>query len=69
MTNKLISYCFFLPKFIDNDRAVWDNLYDDYDRYWYNLPALLILDKILYPDYTKRFYITKVKKEFGITVH
>ena len=39
--NKLISYCFFLPKFIDGDRAVWDDLYDDYDRYWYNLPTLL----------------------------
>jgi len=57
--NKLISYCFFLPQFIDGDRAVWDDLYDDYDRYWYNLPTLLILDKLLYPDYTKRFYITK----------
>ena len=57
--NKLISYCFFLPKFIDNDRAMWDDLYDDYDRYWYNLPALLILDKLFYPDYKKRFYVTK----------
>ena len=57
--NKLISYCFFLPKFIDNDRAEWDDLYDDYNRYWYNLPALLILDKLFYPDYKKRFYVTK----------
>ena len=57
--NKLISYCFFLPKFIDNDRAEWDDLYHDYDRYWYNLPALLILDKLFYPDYKKRFYVTK----------
>ena len=57
--NKLISYCFFLPKSIDNNRAEWDDLYDDYDRYWYNLPALLVIDKLFYPNYKKRFYVTK----------
>ena len=65
--DKLISYCFFLPKFIDNDRAMWDELYDDYNRYWYNLPTLLILDKLLYPDYKKRFYVTKEVMEHPLS--
>lgn len=57
--NKIISYCFFLPEVMAKNRKLWDSLYQDKERYWYNLPAIFVLDSIFYPEYVKRFYITE----------
>jgi hypothetical protein len=56
---KIISYCFFLPKKMLNNRKSWDRLFEDIERYWYNLPCVCVLDSIFYPDYVKRFYVTQ----------
>tara|TARA_R100000008_G_scaffold17216_1_gene8582 strand:+ start:2122 stop:4632 length:2511 start_codon:yes stop_codon:yes gene_type:complete len=56
---KIISYCFFLPKRMLGHRKSWDKLFEDTERYWYNLPCVCVLDSIFYPDYVKRFYVTQ----------
>ena len=56
---KIISYCFFLPVKMHKRRSRWDSMWNDLDRYWYNLPALCVMDDIFYPDYVKRFYVTQ----------
>lgn len=51
-----ISYSFFTPiKYNDN------KFYDKYisrDRYWYNLPALISLNRLFYPNFEIKFYIS-----------
>ena len=56
---KIISYCFFLPKKMCHTRKSWDNLWRIVNRYWYNLPAVIACDRLFYPDYIKRFYVTE----------
>ena len=56
---KIISYCLFLPDKMHNNRRKWDNLWNDAKRYWYNIPALCVLDEAFYSDYVKRFYVTQ----------
>ena len=40
-------------------RRLWDNLYDDAERYWYNIPFIMAQNRIFCPDYVQRFYVTQ----------
>ena len=53
----VLSYCLFEPIAIHPHRT-WDECRLDKKRYWYNIPALLIVNEILYPNFKTRFYIT-----------
>jgi len=58
---KVISYSFFTPKKF-NDNKFYDK-HLSIDRYWYNIPAIIALNKIFYPDFEIRFYISPDIKE------
>jgi len=55
---KILSYCLFVPKVMPAHRD-HDKWRKDSMRYWFNLPALAITNKILYPDYEMRIYTSK----------
>jgi len=51
-----ISYSFFTPKKFNDDK-----FYDKYlslDRYWYNIPSIIALNKLFYKDFEIKFYIS-----------
>lgn len=54
---KLMTYSFFKPLQMPERRS-WDKARDDFNRYYYNLPATILTNRILYPDYNMRFFIT-----------
>jgi hypothetical protein len=77
--DKLISYSFFTPKKIYQHRF-WDKT-NNLDRYWYNIPILMAVNKIIYPDFDiliqispdiqkdfKYEILEKLSKEFGIKI-
>lgn len=51
-----ISYSFFTPRKYNNNKFY--EKYSSRDRYWYNLPALISINKIFYPDFEIVFYIS-----------
>lgn len=53
----LLSYCLFEPRVMHSHRT-WDPKRMDSQRYWYNIPSLIIANSILYPKYTTKFYIS-----------
>jgi len=53
---KIISYSLFKPKKIYEHRF-WDEDRSNPLRYWFNIPSLLIANKILYPDFLNVFYV------------
>lgn len=55
--NKIFSYSLFEPRIMPSHRE-WDKNKTDKKRYWYNIPTILFLNKILYPDYKTRFYLS-----------
>ena len=55
--NIIISYCLFEPLVMHSHRT-WDANRMDPERYWYNLPSLLIMNDILYPDFQTTFYVS-----------
>lgn len=55
---KLITYSFFEPKQLPQHRF-WDKNKGDHNRYYYNIPVAICLNKKIFPDYTIRFYITE----------
>jgi len=55
---KVLSYCLFEPKTMPQHRF-WDKDMSDKRRYWFNLPALAIINNILYPDYMMKVYVSK----------
>jgi hypothetical protein len=61
MDNKIISYSFFKPKRIYEHRF-WDK-HNNMDRYWYNIPNLIALNRYLYPDFKIKFHISENIKE------
>ena len=76
---KIISYSFFEPKIIHKHRE-WDK-FNNIDRYWYVLPALIAINTLIYPDFTIKFHISKniknnnlykllevCEKEYGVEV-
>lgn len=58
MKNKLISYSLFSPSKIFNHRDEWD-LYNNLDRYWYNIPALVCINSIFYKGFKMKFHLSK----------
>ena len=61
MSNKIISYSFFTPKNLYQHRS-WDK-YNKWDRYWYNIPALMVTNKILYPEFDINIQLSSDIKE------
>lgn len=55
---KLFSYCLFEPKTMPSHRD-WDKHKTNKDRYWYNIPTILLLNKLLYKEYTTRFFLSE----------
>ena len=55
--DKIISYSFFEPKTLVRGRF-WDKYAEDPFRYYYNIPASILSNKIIYPEYDTLFYIT-----------
>lgn len=55
---KIVSYSLFFPRQVYSYRD-WDSDKFNRDRYWFNLPALTLINKILYPDYGMHMYICK----------
>jgi len=55
--NTIISYCLFEPLVMHSHRT-WDENRLEPERYWYNLPSLLVMNDILYPDFSTTFYIS-----------
>ena len=49
MESLIISYSFFEPKSLHREMRTWD-LYNNQDRYWYNIPALMAINSVVYPD-------------------
>ncbi len=55
---KIFSYCLFEPKHLPPHRT-WDQWRFDNQRYWYNIPAIMIINQLIYPDYEVVFYVSK----------
>ena len=55
----VLSYCLFEPIHTHSHRT-WDDNRLEEKRYWYNIPALYIANKILYPDYEIKFHVNDV---------
>ena len=55
--DEIISYSFFEPKTLVRGRF-WDKYAEDPFRYYYNIPASILSNKIIYPEYDTLFYIT-----------
>jgi len=53
----IISYSFFEPKIIHRHRD-WDK-FNKSDRYWYNIPALIAINSLVYPDFKIKFHISE----------
>lgn len=47
---KILSYCLFEPKTLPMHRT-WDPHLLNQERYWFNIPAVLLINKILYPSH------------------
>lgn len=54
---KIFSYSLFEPKYLPSHRT-WDKWKNDNKRYWFNIPSILLLNKLLYPDYGMVFYLS-----------
>jgi len=53
---KILSYSLFEPQ-KKYDGRFWD-IHDGGNRYWYNLPAMVVLNRLLYPDFKIYIYIS-----------
>jgi hypothetical protein len=54
---KVISYSLFEPKQLPLHRE-WDKWKTENQRYWFNIPTVILLNKIIYPDYVSKFYLS-----------
>jgi hypothetical protein len=55
----VLSYCLFEPIHLHGHRT-WDEHRLDEKRYWYNIPALYLVNKILYPEYEMKIHVNDV---------
>jgi len=62
MESTIISYSLFTPKSLHKELRFWDN-FNTQDRYWYNIPALMCVNNIIYPDSKIKIHISKEIKE------
>jgi len=58
MPHKVLSYCLFKPKILPQHR-LHDKWMNEPLRYWFNLPAVVMTNKILYPDYKMLLYVSE----------
>lgn len=58
-----ISYSFFTPKRKEGYGFRWYDKYNSSERYWYNIPAIIALNKLFYSDFEIKFYISPDIKE------
>ena len=58
MESLIISYSFFEPKSLHREMRTWD-LWNNQDRYWYNIPALMVVNSIVYPDAKIKIHLSK----------
>jgi hypothetical protein len=56
--NSTLSYSFFDPKILPNHR-VWDSHKSNPVRYYFNVPAVILTNHILFPDHKIEIYTTK----------
>ena len=56
-----LSYCLFDPITLHPHRT-WDDFTLDKTRYWFNIPALYIANKVLYPDYEMKIFCNEELK-------
>lgn len=54
---KIFSYSLFEPKVLPPHRE-WDNWGNDRQRYWFNIPTIILLNKILFPEYETVIYLS-----------
>ena len=54
----VLSYCLFEPKSLPQHRF-WDKDKNNPERYWFNIPAIAVINDILYPDYETKLYVSK----------
>ena len=57
METKVISYSLFEPKNINSHLRFWDK-YNGFDRYWYNIPAVISLNSLFYPEFKQIIHIS-----------
>lgn len=62
MESLILSYSFFTPKSLHREMRTWD-LFNSEERYWYNLPALMAVNLIVYPLAKIKVHISKEIKE------
>ena len=58
MSYNIISYSLFTAKTHHSHRT-YDQSNHDINRYWYNIPALLVINRLFYPDFFVRVHIDK----------
>ena len=58
MESLIISYSFFTPKSLHKEMRFWD-AYNNYDRYWYNIPALMAINTIAYPNAKIKIHLSE----------
>lgn len=58
-----ISYSFFTTRREEEDGSRFYDKYTSSERYWYNIPAIIALNKLFYPDFEIKFYISSDIKE------
>ncbi len=57
MESLIISYCFFTPKSLHKEMRFWD-AYNTQERYWYNLPSLICINSIVYPNAKMKIHVS-----------
>ena len=62
MESLILSYCFFEPKSLHKEMRTWD-LYNNQDRYWYNIPALMAVNSVVYPNAKIKIHYSKSVSE------
>jgi hypothetical protein len=62
MESLTISYCFFTPKSLHKELRFWD-VYNTQERYWYNIPALICVNSIVYPDARIKIHLSNEIRE------
>lgn len=53
----VISYCLF-KKLINQSHRDWDLYRNEEERYWYNIPLMVLVNKLAYPDFTIKIYVS-----------
>lgn len=62
---RYISYSLFTTKLGAAGRA-WDAYESDRDRYWFNVPALAIVNALLYPGYVMRVHVDRATHDHAL---